>query len=160
MSITNELRECATNWGRDLIGRGGKAVLFNIADRIDAEHEAQLKDAFETRNSDENQENDGWVRGPLDADGVMWHEGDMSDSWGEIERIMRAVDGSWYVKGHDVSAPWVRADSMRHQKQPTVDEILDELEGMRGNYADFDDVVERSAFLAGMLRELLCGDAE
>lgn len=63
-SITGELRavaaktECA-NGRCEKLYRGD---LEHIADRIDAEHEAQLNDAFETRNSDENLESDGWVR--------------------------------------------------------------------------------------------------
>jgi hypothetical protein len=33
-------------------------------------------------------------------------------------------DGKWYVRGHDMSAPWMDADRVRHYHRPTVREIL------------------------------------
>lgn len=140
MSITDELRESVkqTCWAMT-----SKAKWFAIADRIDIEHKKAVDIAF-TNGRTEGiadgcayydtehtecmlSEEHGWVRGPLDADGVMWHEGDMSDSvWGEIELIMRDIDGHWYIMGHDTSAPWVRADSKRHYHEPTVEDVLRE----------------------------------
>ena len=68
----------------------------------------------------------GWVRGPLDADGEMWRRGDMSDSnWGVIEGIAYE-NGRWLISGHDMSAPWVPADSIRHYHAPTVEDVLRE----------------------------------
>ena len=68
----------------------------------------------------------GLVRGPLDADGKMWRSGDMSDSnWGVIEGIAYE-DGRWLVSGHDTSAPWIPADSIRHHHAPTVEDVLRE----------------------------------
>lgn len=145
MSITDELREfIAGADGYELWCPRHKAELTSIADSIDAEHEKAVDIAFangRTEGIDDGcayydtehtecmvSEEHGWVRGPLDADGVMWHEGDMSDSmWGEIELIMRDVDGYWYIKGHDTSAPWVRADSMRHYHEQTVEDVLEEM---------------------------------
>ena len=214
---------------------------------------------------DESYEDDAYIMGPRDADGMFWFRGDMSDSpWGVIEGVVYdCTRREWLVRGHDISAPWVPAGSIRHapmrtatqrendlirlikdaamdyqhereevewqkemyrsmsdhvisetmllphdandevihvgdemvvdgrdmftvdgigligdhgvvyyttydgrcdshlasvchhyHKPTTVDEILDELEGMRGT-GDYDDVVERCADLAGMLRELL-----
>lgn len=60
MSITDELRKYAEELEtaasrKSEHGFSPAAMkLTAIADRIDAEHEAQLNDAFETRNSDEN----------------------------------------------------------------------------------------------------------
>ena len=66
----------------------------------------------------------GWVKGPLDADGEMWRSGDMSDSnWGVIEGIAYE-NGRWFITGHDMSAPWVPADSIRHYHAPTVEDVL------------------------------------
>ena len=141
MSITDELRESIkqTCWAMT-----SKAKWFAIADRIDANH---ISEVDQTRSkawnegfdegfasaddlstaSEETMAKHGWIRGPLDADGIMWHEGDMSDSvWGEIELIVRDVDGHWYIKGHDTTAQWVRADSMRHHHEPTVEDVLRE----------------------------------
>lgn len=71
-------------------------------------------------------ESRGLVTGPLDANGELWHRGDMSDSpWGEIESI--AFDGyRWQVSGHDTSAPWIPADSIGHYHAPTVEDVLRE----------------------------------
>lgn len=68
----------------------------------------------------------GLVTGPLDADGELWHSGDMSDSnWGVIESIA-FENGRWLVSGHDMSAPWIPADSIRHHHEPTVEDVLRE----------------------------------
>lgn len=59
-------------------------------------------------------EGDAYAMGPRDANGIIWIRGDMSDSeWGVIERTN--FDGEqWMVCGHDISAPWIPADSIRH----------------------------------------------
>lgn len=69
-------------------------------------------------------ESRGLVTGPLDANGELWHKGDMSDSpWGEIESI--AFDGyHWQVSGHDTSAPWIPADSISHYRPDTWERII------------------------------------
>lgn len=102
------------------------------------------------------------VRGPLDADGEMWHSGDMSDSnWGVIEGIAYD-DGQWFVSGHDMSAPWVPADSIRHYHKPTVDDVMHELEGKWNDVVDNGGDVNDTAALiieyAEKLRELLKED--
>lgn len=65
-------------------------------------------------------EGDAFAKGPRDADGLMWFCGDMSDSeWGVIERTY--FDGEqWMVCGHDLTAPWVPADSIRHAPTRTA----------------------------------------
>ena len=69
----------------------------------------------------------GLVNGPLDADGEPWHSGDMSDTnWGVIEGIGFS-EGEWWVRGHDISAPWIKANSARHYHEPTVEELLEEM---------------------------------
>ena len=139
MSITDELREYAGNFYlfryKDV-----REKLDAIADRIDAEHEricgekwlmgyhechAELMEGNEVIAKD--LEKAGWVRGPLDADGEIWHSGDMSDSnWGVIEGIAYE-NGRWLVCGHDTSAPWIPADSIRHYHAPTVEDVLTDL---------------------------------
>lgn len=140
MGITDELRE----WMRVVLTDDDPA--HAIADRIDAEYQ-KAEDGWKAKDGQTwlrgyaechaelmegnaviaaDLEKAGWVRGPLDADGEMWHSGDMSESnWGVIERIAYE-DGIWYVKGHDTSAPWVRADSVRHYHEPTVEDVLAE----------------------------------
>jgi hypothetical protein len=65
-------------------------------------------------------EDDAYAMGPRDANGIIWIRGDMSDSeWGVIERTN--FDGEqWMVCGHDISAPWVPADSIRHAPMRTA----------------------------------------
>lgn len=135
MSITDELREYANTRISP-----NKGMLTAIADRIDEEHRkakdemwlngygvyrAQLMEGNEDIESD--LEKAGLVKGPLDADGEIWHSFDMSDSnWGVIEGI--AYDnGTWYIKGHDTSAPWIRADSVRHYHKTIVEDVLREM---------------------------------
>ena len=65
-------------------------------------------------------EGDAYAMGPRDANGIIWLRGDMSDSeWGVIERTN--FDGEqWMVCGHDISAPWIPADSIRHVPMRTA----------------------------------------
>ena len=80
----------------------------------------EIKAAIESMSADELGAY-GLVRGPVDADGVMWHSGDMSDTtWGVIDGIAYR-NGTWFVCGHDMSAPWMEADSVRHYHKSTVD---------------------------------------
>jgi hypothetical protein len=46
-----------------------------------------------------------------------------------------------------------------HHHKPTVDELLDQLDGLRGNGVDYEDVVTRASEIAEKLRELLKEDA-
>lgn len=144
MSITDELRKWAKRYKNSHDAWSGIGDdLDQIADFIDAEHEAKVsywqdasyKDGYDEgfasaddwlgQHEDAMAEH-GWVRGPLDADGKMWRSGDMSDSnWGVIEGIAYE-DGRWLVSGHDTSAPWVPADSIRHYHAPTVEDVLRE----------------------------------
>ena len=65
-------------------------------------------------------EGDAYAMGPRDANGIIWIRGDMSNSeWGVIERTY--FDGEqWMVCGHDISAPWIPADSIRHVPMRTA----------------------------------------
>ena len=138
MGITDELRK----WGYGFCG-DTHDVVTAIADRIDAEHERELAEQQDSLTvgmqpmTEENMAEGGWVRGPLDADGKMWRRGDMSDSnWGVIEGIAYE-DGRWLVSGHDTSAPWIPADSIRHYHEPTVEDVLREFaEGLGVPVAD------------------------
>ena len=138
MSITDELRE----WFKDRIFRGnGHAELTAIADRIDAEHQkaldewkaehgqmwlkgysechAELMEGNETLASD--LERCGWVRLPLDADGVPIRIGDMMETPRggvfTVTGIMCEL-GKWTVNG------WIPASLRRHE--PTVEDVLAE----------------------------------
>ena len=135
MGITDELRCMEAYDGMVHVGHN---TLIAIADRIDAEHEAQVADAFETRNSDENLEADGWVRLPVDADGVPIHVGDLMDDGKKVARIV-LTDGEWepYVLLYD--KPNVLREyfcnEISHYHPPTVEDVLRE---MAGRFAEAD----------------------
>lgn len=101
---------------------------------------------------------DEYVKLPVDANGETIHIGDVVIV--NARGRLLTVDGVGR-SGYDVIfcddrpgyTAYVAKTCHRYHK-PTVDEILDELEGMRGT-GDYDAVVERCADLAGMLRELL-----
>lgn len=127
VSITDELRE----WYRDRIFMAnGWAEIDTIADRIDAAHRAALeKLAAQVDESD-----DGWVRLPVDADGVPIHVGDVME-WvtydDTYESVIRTVDGV----GTDVFFAWsndraghaqYEAQAYRHHHKPTVEDVLRE----------------------------------
>jgi hypothetical protein len=71
---------------------------------------------------DESYEDDAYTMGPRDADGMFWFRGDMSDSpWGVIEGVVYdCTRREWLVRGHDISAPWVPAGSIRHAPMRTA----------------------------------------
>ena len=122
----------------DLAGDYSQLYIFHAEDfgawcrRVRDAHERELAEQQDSLTvgmqpmTEENMAEGGWVRGPLDADGKMWRSGDMSDSnWGVIEGIAYE-DGRWLVSGHDTSAPWIPADSIRHHHEPTVEDVLRE----------------------------------
>lgn len=131
MSITDELRkvaaktECA-NGRCEKLYRGD---LEHIADRIDAEHERELRETGEDIVRDVRRE---WVRLPLDADGVPIRVGDVMEfSAFEIEKpVTRMVDGI----GQGVFFAWCgergyqqhEAKRYRHHHAPTVEDVLRE----------------------------------
>lgn len=83
----------------------------------------EIRDAIDSMSADELEAH-GLMRGPVDADGIAWHSGDMSDTnWGVIDDIAYH-DGTWYICGHDTSAPWMEADKVRHRHKPTIEDVL------------------------------------
>ena len=90
-SIANELREYALGWDeRNRV----RCDLTAIADRIDAEHERTLAAATLVAGipmTDENMAEHGWVRLPVDADGVPWHIGDITESGQTVEAWAETV---------------------------------------------------------------------
>ena len=182
MSITDELREWVTGAKPAVVdgcsisvgtmAYGCKKALLSIADRIDAEHEKAVN-AFERDMgmepmTYENMAKHGWVRLPLDADGVPIRVGDEMepisvkyDRFGVVTLCMDTRDGRWSLLT-DLDGEWSHDElcQLHHYTPPTVEDVLTELEGMRGNGKTYEDVVMRCADLAGILRELLAGEDE
>ena len=139
MRITDELRdwfEHAYNYGTgekmfEKIPHpwfGWKLELERMLDRIDEEYEAQVADAFDTRNSDENLEADGWVKLPVDADGVPIHVGDRLTDGEYTFRVHQMCatfweSSTWWGISNEDGIAWSACD-VTHCPAPTVEEVL------------------------------------
>jgi len=126
-SITDELRE----WTRThtVNCSDNRIALVVIADRIDEEHERELRETGEDIVRDVKRE---WVKLPVDADGEVWHVGDFVV--GEvnprnpkaIERmIWYGPDSGWQLETNTIIYPC--PDRPRHHhRTPTVEDVLRE----------------------------------
>lgn len=166
MSITDELRKWAHEhvvYGMQTTLKppahpltfGTKEEVLSIADRIDAAYERGLMSEY-SDGAQEVMSGDGYIELPKDADGVPIRVGD------EVQYLnMRPEHVTWVAFGeHEMhvntdSGSYTKPELLRHHHAPTVEDVLTELEGMRGGDASYGDVVTRCAELAKMLRELL-----
>lgn len=125
MSITDELRKEARGFGRYVYTAPQADCLTAIADRIDAEHERELRETGEDIVRDVRRE---WVRLPLDADGVPICVGDKVTEHedGHTFKVDGFMDwdGEWWVFMRDgIQAP---ASRCTHHHEPTVEDVLRE----------------------------------
>lgn len=142
MSITDELRKWA-----QICGIKYDSKLYEIADTIDAAHRAALEklaaqvdesersgfdqgfasaDDWLAQNEDAMAEH-GWVRLPVDADGVPIHVGDVMEwpTTGETFEVVGIGDGTlFYVDGARDFADWTGASTKRHHRAQTVEDVL------------------------------------
>ena len=161
MAITDELREFAQGCAG---GMGGDA-LRHIADRIDREHRMAMEkvaaevDALPM--TDESMAEHGWIRLPVDADGVPIRPGDELVIFETGEHI-RAYDvelyddGRWCVGDYETMDS-IHPDRLRHHHAPTVEDVLREFADAMSNTHPV-DVPARIAEFAARLR--LVGDGE
>lgn len=176
MTITDELRNWAkvhTDCSMQLVSLPPKHLLTNalledvlsIADRIDEEHKREVVKGL---NEYQHGRDEGWseamglmereyVQLPHDADGVPIRIGDKVTEHedGHTFKVDGFMDwgGEWWVFMRDgIQAP---VSKCTHYREPTTEDVLTELEGMRGGYATYEDVVTRCAELAATLRKLL-----
>lgn len=153
MSITDELRSFTTD-PLLCIASVDQHIerLTAIADRIDKAHNDECDrayahgydegcaDAFETRNSAENLEADGWVRLPVDESDEVIRIGDRMDEWYgdgwhataapvDTMELSRKADGSpcWMVRLDSDSRTYISPKLLRHHHAPTVEDVLREL---------------------------------
>ena len=119
MAITDELRKWA-----QICGIKYDSKLYEIADNIDAAHRA----ALEKLAAQVDESEDGWVRLPVDADGVPIRVGDVVE-WVDEPNVSRVVssiqlaeDGWWVYVGGTGRRP----DKYRHHHEPTVEDVLRE----------------------------------
>jgi hypothetical protein len=137
MSITDELREWAkdntmqdkvlTTYPAQHPVHGTVESLLRIADRIDAEHKKDVERA--RMDGIDATFGDGWVKLPVDADGVPIHIGDRVEN---NERVVRIVltDGSCEPSVYVEKLPNVLheyfCNEVSHHHSPTVEDVLRE----------------------------------
>lgn len=160
MGITDELRE----WFSDRLFMGnGYAELVAIADRIDAEHERAMREEYQRGVNDgydmgfasaddwlayheDAMAEHGWVRGPLDADGVPIRVGDRLTD-GEyaftVDELAVYGDGSWSIRNEDGNA-WAACD-VTHYHVPTVEDVLREFADEVQRCCDTEDTIAEYA---------------
>ena len=179
MSITDELREWmfdhTVNCSDDRI------ALVAIADRIDAEHESKVSYWQETSYKDgydegfasaddyftdkrETLREHGWVKLPVDADGVPIHVGDVMewcDPDGEVTVTCEvdAVGVECFFAWDGANGRYAQkcANAYRHHHPPTVEDVLDEFVA-RWMDTHHDDLPALKAEYAAKLR--LAGEGE
>ena len=151
MSITDELRNGGTHLTVTDRRAFGEEELTSIADRIDREHRMALEkvaaDAFLDGAPTEAQlEELGWIRLPVDADGVPIRPGDELVIFETGEHI-RAYDielyddGRWCVGDYETMDS-IHPDRLRHRAQ-TVEDVLDEFANAVLGCDNTEDSVQR-----------------
>lgn len=104
--------------------------LLAIADRIDAEHEADVSTACRLAAGldDDALAKRGYIALPVDADGVPIHVGDVMDgtcpSGKHVNGTVNAIgDGVFWLSNVQFS---LKPDYMHHHHAPTVEDVLRE----------------------------------
>lgn len=183
MSITGELRK----WAEEHLSRSS---ILAIADRIDAEHQ-KAEDEWRAKNGDmwlkgynvchkelteghpvivADLENAGWVKLPVDSDGVPIHVGDVMENLREdLEPSLhhrftvygihyRAYGQECALTEDGYPSKLYRASETRHHHAPTVEDVLLELLDEAEHFHSLEEEREAIAEYAAKLR--LAGDAE
>lgn len=140
MSIADELREVArTRANPELYVVVEADTLFDIANRIDEEHEKAMGEQFESLTigmepmTDENMAEDGWVRLPVDGDGKPIHVGDvithLPDGIKELapETVKRIVLSKDEQRIVTEECSYSMPKFLRHYHEPTVEDVLREM---------------------------------
>ena len=98
---------------------------------------------------------------PVDAGGKPIRIGDylqVGNTSGEVVALTYCPsNGKLPWEWQCDTGDWYNTAFARHAKPRTVEDVLKELEGMRGNGATYEDVVARCSELAAELRELIGG---
>ena len=119
----------------------------------------QIADAIQT------EVDERFMELPVDADGVPIRAGDeVTYGVGQKPHYVYAVsdDAAWLNNSTTVDVIALmefQAEKCRHVKPRTLEDVLQDLEGMRGNGRMYEDVVMLAAQYAAEIRELLGVDA-
>lgn len=161
MSITDELREWARNRVAEFsIGGVSGNDLIAIADRIDAAHERMYYDltiGMEPMD-EEHMARDGWVKLPVDADGVPIRVGDELTNGADLPAKVRGMvldESGWTVSTRELRGYGVLPATLRHVQPDSWVRIIGDAMSFEGDgwYSTRDDamaeLVERCRRLAG-----------
>ena len=157
MSITDELRD----WFKDRIFMAnGWQEIHDIADRIDAEHEAACAEAYGNgvMSVPIALDESAWVKLPVDADGVPIRVGDVLDGYCKTIEVveMRHGRSGWVLISRDGNG-YADTFAFTHHHEPTVEDVLREFVE-RWHDTHHDDIPALFAEYAAKLR--LAGDPE
>ena len=140
MTATDELREYVINADGMGMTHGHAKSIYAIADRIDAEHEADVSTACRLAAGLDNDAlaKRGYIKLPVDADGVPIHIGDMVED-ASVREIIEQVMQIRYTLATSSKAPTVltsiitdasqlpqKSSDYRHYRAPTVEDVLRE----------------------------------
>ena len=177
MSITDELRE----WAKEHLSRSS---ILAIADRIDAEHR-KAEDEWRDKNGDmwlkgyaacheelmeghpvivADLEKAGWVKSPVDSDGVPIRVGDVMEGekigggFGEPFEVAGYIMSNGELEPMDEHKCPRKRKYLRHHHEPTVEDVLLELLDEAEHFHSLEEEREAIAEYAAKLR--LAGDAE
>ena len=156
VAITDELRDWMR--ARGMMAKETVDQLTAIADRIDREHRMAMEkvaaEADALPMTDESMAEHGWVRLPVDADGVPIRPGDelvICETGEHISAydIELYDDGRWCVGDYETMDS-IHPDRLRHRAQ-TVEDVLDEFVA-RWMETHHDDIPALKAEYAKRLR--------
>lgn len=133
MSITDELREYAEDW--DWLDTGAERAqerIEAIADHIDAAHRAALEKLAASVDDDR----DGWIELPKDADGEYINVGDMLDGYGKTIEVVELCYGrsGWVIISRDGNA-YADNYAFTHHRTDTWERIISDALSIDGDLA-------------------------
>lgn len=134
MSITDELRECIATaiWQYENDTKTAyipKDTLTAIADRIDERHRRDMATAQQVGYNDGEDAamRDGWVKLPVDADGVPIRVGDTVTccdcDTDMVERLMLTHRG-WEASFYCTEDEWLEPTDLRHVQPDSWERII------------------------------------
>lgn len=133
MSITDELRDYIDSKCGRLHGArcSGYSKLLKIADRIDERYRRDMATAQQVgyNEGEDAAMRDGWIKLPVDADGVPIHLGDELTNGEDIPakvRSMMLIEEGWMVSSQPRPGLTVAPNILRHVQPDTWERIIED----------------------------------
>lgn len=118
-----------------------------------------IKNAY-TENNDKGMGELGWVKLPVDADGVPIYVGDTLDGYGETTVVRRLTldDDGWFMTCEN--GLWFGFTAFAHRHEPTVEDVLQKLLEQAVGYSDAHTTVALNAIAEFAAKLRLAGEDE